>query len=115
MNKEEKRQYYRDWYLKNKDKQQSRIKKNSQATRLKLRVWLKNLKQSLSCSKCGENHPACLQFHHKDRTSKSFEISNATRGYSIKRIEEEISKCEVLCANCHAKLHYEETRYDPFQ
>lgn len=26
----------------------------------------------------------------------------AQLGYSIKRISEEIKKCEIVCANCHA-------------
>jgi ribosomal protein S21 len=27
-------------------------------------------------------------------------------GVSLKRLKAEIEKCEVLCANCHAKEHY---------
>lgn len=26
-------------------------------------------------------------------------------GYGLARIKEEIVKCDVLCANCHRKLH----------
>jgi hypothetical protein len=50
------------------------------------------------------------RFHHRDREEKSFTISNAVlRGTSIKTILIEIKKCDVLCENCHAKLHWRET------
>ena len=49
---------------------------------------------------CGENDPLVLTFDHlKD---KKFNIGSAIgSGYSIKRIESEIAKCQVMCANCH--------------
>lgn len=59
------------------------------------------------CNRCPEKHPACLQFHHKDPTQKEFGISVAVKhAWSLKRIMAEIAKCEVLCANCHAKEHW---------
>lgn len=52
---------------------------------------------------------ACLEFHHKDPSKKEVTLSRAVNnGWSIERMEKEIAKCVVLCANCHRKLHYEE-------
>ena len=73
------------------------------------RQWLKNYLSDKSC-KCGENRIATLQFHHlKD---KKFHISEAaSRGLSITKILDEISKCEILCANCHAILTCEQRNF----
>lgn len=68
--------------------------------------WVRIYKESHPCVKCGESFAACLQFHHLDPTKKDLAISVAARsGWSIARIEREIAKCVVLCANCHAKEH----------
>jgi hypothetical protein len=66
--------------------------------------WFAEYKQTLACSQCGENHPACLDFHHKDEKEKDF-ILAIYRYFGKKRILEEIGKCMVLCANCHRKFH----------
>jgi hypothetical protein len=48
-----------------------------------------------------------LQFHHLNSEDKAFNISDAVRNaVSLDRIKEEIEKCIVLCANCHAIRHY---------
>ena len=55
------------------------------------------------CS-CGESDPAVLQFDHRDGSDKVKEISAASRnGWSIDRLQKEIDKCDVLCANCHSR------------
>lgn len=60
------------------------------------------------CKTCGENHPACLEFHHLDPENKDNDIAYMVNtGYSIARILREIEKCVVLCSNCHRKLHFE--------
>jgi hypothetical protein len=57
-----------------------------------------------ACAICGfDDHPAALQFHHIDRSEKSFTIRNGeTR--SLDRMRQEASKCALLCANCHAQV-----------
>jgi len=72
----------------------------------KMREWYKDYKSHLRCEVCGENHIACLDFHHKNPKDKKFGIS---KKFHVKKIEvliEEIGKCRVLCSNCHRKIHY---------
>ena len=56
------------------------------------------------CIKCGESDPSCLDFHHRDPSTKEGDLGRVRR-FSIKRILAEIAKCDVLCANCHRKHH----------
>lgn len=73
------------------------------------RKWLDDYKKNLKCSRCEFNHFAALDFHHIDSSTKLFSIANSIlRGYSKKKILEEIKKCIVLCANCHRIHHYNE-------
>ena len=82
-------------------------KANAQSRRKKIQRWLRETKKSLACIRCGESHIACLVFHHKDPALKETEVARvAIRGWSIDRIKREIDKCDVLCENCHRKLHY---------
>lgn len=62
------------------------------------------------CFRCPEEHPACLQFHHRDPTTKLFNITTKILATPKKypwetAILPEIEKCDLLCANCHAKSH----------
>jgi len=80
----------------------------SRAKRNKLREWIEEYKATLSCEHCGENHPATLDFHHRDPSIKEFGIQEAvSMRYSIERVQKEIEKCAVLCACCHRILHYD--------
>jgi len=55
--------------------------------------------------KCGwQGHQAAFQFHHKDPKVKDFIIGNvANKKWDV--IKAELSKCVLLCANCHAIEH----------
>lgn len=48
----------------------------------------------------------CLQFHHTDPTEKEIEIGNlGSMGWGLARMQKEIDKCVIVCANCHFKIH----------
>jgi hypothetical protein len=61
------------------------------------------------CQACGEDHPATLQFHHRDPSTKLFGISTKVlatpKKFPWEVVVAEIEKCDLLCANCHAKHH----------
>jgi len=103
---DEVRAYNRLYYRRNREqlliKQAEKNKRFAESRR----KWLVDYKKTLECIRCGENHPATLTFHHKNRSEKSFEIGNALKlGVGLKRLLAEIEKCDVICANCHAKEH----------
>lgn len=53
------------------------------------------------CSRCGYGNPWSLHFHHPKQ--KDFEIGSASSSWQT--IKEEISRCTLLCANCHGEEH----------
>lgn len=63
-------------------------------------------KSTLKCSICGESRPWCLDFHHINPSEKDVEVVKLIE--SPRKLEEEIKKCVVLCANCHREIHYKE-------
>jgi transposase len=45
-----------------------------------------------------------LQFHHRDRSTKSFSLGNTGVTGSLARARREARKCVLLCSNCHAEV-----------
>jgi hypothetical protein len=57
------------------------------------------------CQSCGyQKNIAALQFHHFNKKTKEFSW-NELKSRSWASIIEELKKCILLCANCHAELH----------
>lgn len=79
-------------------------KEYSEAWRSERREKLSAIKLAAGCADCGyAEHSEALQFDHLPGTHKLFAIANAmSEGRPWDLIEAEISKCEVVCANCHA-------------
>lgn len=66
--------------------------------------------KSLSCESCGyDKSESALQFHHRDPDEKDFSfarINLSHLGMTMDKLKAEADKCDVLCANCHAEVHY---------
>lgn len=57
------------------------------------------------CEACGyDRYLGALQWHHLDPTVKEYTIGQR-RGLSEQQLLLEVSKCKLLCANCHAEAH----------
>lgn len=66
------------------------------------REWINKLKLRAGCIDCGyKEHAEALHFDHRDRTIKNKNVSQII-GCKLNKIFEEIRKCDVRCANCHA-------------
>lgn len=73
--------------------------------RAKAKQHIQTLKAGGQCP-CGVDSPECLQYHHRDPSTKLFDISaGVRRGFSISKLNREVAKCDLICANCHFKLH----------
>lgn len=60
-----------------------------------------------SCVRCGYNKcTGALCFHHLDPKEKDFQISG-NWGLSWAKVKNELDKCILVCANCHAEIHME--------
>lgn len=59
------------------------------------------------CAICGYNEcTAALDFHHVNPEDKKFQLSMQGLNRTNEKIVEELSKCILLCKNCHTKVHY---------
>ena len=101
-NIKKRRGWGKKWYLEHKED----IKKAVRERKRKIRKLFNEFRSGLKCIKCGENHPAVIDFHH--HSGKEFEIAwMVANGYSMEKIKKEAANCQVLCSNCHRKTHYE--------
>ena len=65
-------------------------------------AWLAALKAA-PCVDCGKTFPACvMQYDHVRGVKKKDVALMIAGGWSLKTIAEEIAKCDLVCANCHA-------------
>ena len=96
------KEYSRKHYENNRDKI---IKSNSLKKRA-CRIAFNEYKATLKCIKCGEDHPATLDFHHHtpDPSNKKIHELISDGQYDL-AMSEIVEKCWVLCSNCHRKFH----------
>lgn len=87
-------------YLNDHARQKEIRKNNTNKRRQERKELIFQYLLSHPCVDCKESDPVVLEFDHLG--DKSFDISDGLMK-PLKKFNEEISKCEVVCANCHKK------------
>ncbi len=96
------REYCSSHYVRNKDYY---IQRNAER-RAELRKLVEEAKNQ-PCVDCGVQYEWFqMQFDHLDAEKKLDTISRIANRNSKQKLLDEIAKCEVLCANCHAARTY---------
>ncbi len=89
------REYTRQHY---RDNKQYYVDKAARAT-AKIRALVRDRK-NVPCADCGQRYHYCvMDFDHRE--NKIFNISTMAHAVSMKKLLEEIDKCDVVCSNCH--------------
>ena len=94
---------YRAAY-KNKPQRRTQVIAAVDKRRRRLMKYVDDLKSQTPCADCGARYPSyVMDFDHRDGTQKVDTICRGVRirGWGPKRLDAEIRKCEIVCANCH--------------
>lgn len=92
------REMSRKHYRENKEYYLERNRK----VKRKLRKFLYDFLSENPCVDCGEDDPIVLDFDHQ--RDKVFQLGSFHRTtLSLRRIKEEMDKCEIRCSNCHRR------------
>lgn len=103
-NKERQKKSQHESYLRNKDKYIAR----KQKTRRDNKKYVLNIRKNSVCCICGFNNWMALVFHHRNKDEKIDAISNIADRCGRKKLDKELIKCDIICANCHAIIHMKE-------
>jgi hypothetical protein len=101
----QRRENNRTWRLRHRDSLLEKRHKRQE----EIKTWYRQYKTTIRCIRCGENDPACLQFHHRSRGEKKMSIATYVfQASNLEKFIQELDKCDVLCANCHLIEHWQE-------
>lgn len=85
----------RRWYAANK----ATVYAKKQRKRVRLRELIREAKD-VPCADCGVRYPTyVMDFDH--RADKTIIVSKLVEFGSVRKLLNEIAKCDVVCANCH--------------
>lgn len=95
-----KNDYNREWYKKNSSKHKADVRRNAERYKERFVAIVTEYK-SKGCADCGKVYPPyVMDFDHLEDTEKVANVASMA-GWSLEKVEAEIAKCEVVCANCH--------------
>jgi hypothetical protein len=92
----------RQYYAENRDKHLSVVSKRKIEQIAKANAFVADFLSEKNCADCEEKNILVLEFDHIFGDKRNNICTMIGNGYSVDSIKEEISKCEVVCRNCHS-------------
>jgi hypothetical protein len=80
-------------------------------TKIETKKWAIDYKGG-KCVICGTSDLpiVCYQFHHVDPSKKDFNPGKLIVMKPSEKLEKELDKCVLVCANCHMIIHHDKSR-----
>ena len=101
--REYQREYQRKWYQRNRALQMARVTPGNRRAREAINDYVDQVKRR-PCADCGGHFPPFIMDFDHVRGDKMAEISKLRGARASRaRLEAELAKCEVVCANCHRR------------
>lgn len=106
------RSCWRDWYVVHREERLALVARRRTEVRVKHQERLVGYLLTHPCAECGEADLRVLDFDHDDPATKVADVARlAAMNIPWARIEAEIAKCTVRCANCHRRRTAEQLGY----
>ncbi len=103
--KEQQKRYYADTA----DEQRARARNRVARKRERNQQWVVNFLHGKVCEHCGLSDTRVLAFDHLDGFEKFANIADlVSRGLALQKLKDEVTKCRVLCHNCHMLHTFEQ-------
>jgi hypothetical protein len=98
----ERRKAYKAKYLAKPESREKARQYQRRRRQNNLTKFMVDLHKAAPCVDCGERYPAqVMEFDHRDSAVKVADVATLARRSQPSIAFDEISKCDLVCANCH--------------
>lgn len=99
--KRQNRDKYKEYNQRYRDKNLDYYRKDRKSRKLSNSDYVFRLKERTPCADCRKRFPpVCMDFDHLPQHTKAKNVSQMMNS-SRSALEAEISKCDIVCSNCH--------------
>jgi len=93
----------RRYYAANAQKQRDRVNRRKRELRADARSYVQHLKEASPCTDCGVRYPYYVMQYDHTGSDKVANVADLVGTGNRSAIDQEIVKCDLVCANCHAE------------
>lgn len=95
--------YRKQHYEANRERYIAKAAKWRNARLAENRIKVRHYLETHPCVDCGEEDWVVLDFDHREMDDKEFSIAETLQFQFWDKIQAEIEKCDIRCANCHRR------------